>query len=113
MNEFERQMQRALARREPSSDFTLRVLNAVATDPPPERVWKRWLREKWNATTRFAPVVAALVLAAGGAFYQQHQRLERGELAKHQLLVAVRIAGEKLHNAQRQVVSIGVDDSMN
>jgi hypothetical protein len=113
MTEFEEQMQRALARREPSADFALRVLNAAAADKPPERLWNEWLRDKWNTALRFAPVMAALALAAGGAFFQQRQRLEQGELAKHQLLVAVRIAGEKLHNAQQQVVSIGVEESVN
>lgn len=113
MNDLEEQLRRALARREPQADFTLRVLNAAAAERPPERRWNRWFRNKWDATLRFAPVMMALVLAAGGAFYQQHERLEQGAAAKQQLLIAMRIAGEKLHSAQQQVISIGADERMN
>lgn len=113
MNDLEEQLRRALARREPSADFTQRVLNAAVIEQPRERRWNRWFRSKWDATLRFAPVMVALVLAAGGAFYQQHERLEQGVAAKQQLLIAMRIAGEKLHSAQQQVVSIGADERIN
>ena len=121
MKGFEDQLQRALARREPSPEFVLRVMEAAATEQQAERAWhslaKRpgggWFRDRWEGALRFAPVFAALVLAAGGAFYQHHERLAQGEVAKHQLLVAMRIAGEKLHSAQQQVVSIGAEQAVN
>jgi hypothetical protein len=121
MNDFEKQLERALARREPSSDFVLRVMRAAAAEQQSnrgrnsllERAGAKWFRDRWEAALRFAPVFAALVLAAGGAFYQHHEHLMQGEVAKHQLLVAMRIAGEKLHSAQQQVVSIGAEQAIN
>jgi hypothetical protein len=46
-----------------------------------------------------------LLLVSGGAVYREHERA-RGELAKDQLLIAMRIAGSKLHETQQQVIGI-------
>jgi hypothetical protein len=121
MNDFEKQLGRALARREPSHDFVLRVMRAATTEQQSnrgrnslrERAGAKWFRDRWEDALRFAPVFAALILAAGGAFYQHHEHRMQGEVAKHQLLVAMRIAGEKLHSAQQQVVSIGAEQAIN
>ena len=51
--------------------------------------------------------MAAAARSAGGALYQNYERVERGEAAKRQLLLAVKIAGAKLYDAQQRVVSIG------
>lgn len=104
MTEFEQQLARALERREPAAGFTSRVLAAASRQQPARSRWQAWRRA---LVLRAAPVMAALLVVAGGAFYQNHERMEQGEAAKQQLLLAVRIAGTKLHDAQQRVVSIG------
>lgn len=104
MTEFEQQLTRALERREPSAGFTSRVLTAASQQ---QRVRSRWQALRWAFVLRVAPVMAALLVVVGGALYQRHERSERGEVAKRQLLLAVKIAGAKLHDAQQRVVSIG------
>lgn len=103
MTEFEQQLVRALERREPPAGFTSRVLAAASLKPTRSR-WQAW---RWAFVLRAAPVMAALLVVAGGALYQNYERVERGEAAKQQLLLAVKIAGAKLYDARQRVVSIG------
>src|ERR1700691_576543 len=91
---LEQELKSALRRQDPSPDFAERVLARVAaaplrTAPRVSQVWVRWL----------AAIAAALLLAAGGLEYRHY----RGERAKAQGLLAVRIAGSKLNKAQRKV----------
>lgn len=92
MTQFEDELKRALARRQPSPDFTAKVMAQVSARKP--------------SSPRWAAIAAAatLLLAAGGAY--QHHRQVQGEAAKQQLLVALRIAGSKLHMAQEHVQEI-------
>jgi len=98
MATFEDELRLALRRQEPSPDFTERVLARVADAPTRRapRMSQPWQRPmiRW-----VAPVAPALLLAAGGAEYRHY----RGERAKAQVLLAVRIAGSKLNKAQRKV----------
>ncbi|MGA3040907.1 MAG: hypothetical protein ABSF54_09000 [Bryobacteraceae bacterium] len=94
MAPLEDELRSALRRREPSPDFTERVLARVAAQlvrrqPRVSQPWVRWV----------AGIAAALLLSAGGLEYRHY----RGEQAKDQLLLAVRIAGSKLNKAQRKV----------
>jgi hypothetical protein len=94
MASLEDELRSALRRQEPSPDFTERVLARVSAAPVRSRPrvsqpWFRWL----------AAVAAALLLAAGSLEYRHY----RGERAKEQVLLAVRIAGSKLNKAQRRV----------
>lgn len=98
MTPFEEELKRALVRREPSAAFTARVLAKVAAAPE-RRQTKPWL---W----RFAAVAAAVLAMAGGTVYQQHEHDLRGESAKRKLLLAMRIAGSKLHEAQQRVKEV-------
>jgi hypothetical protein len=105
MTPFEQQLQEALARKEPSQDFAKRVLEK-ANEPQPgvlERVRAWWFERAW--VSRLAPVIAALFIVSGVAVYREHERT-RGELAKDKLLIAMRIAGSKLHETQQQVIGI-------
>ena len=88
---LEDELRSALRRREPSPDFTDRVLARVAAAPAPHaaRPWVRWV----------AALAASVLLAAGAVEYRHYQ----GERAKSQVLLAVRIAGGTLHKAQRKV----------
>jgi hypothetical protein len=94
---LEDELKLALRRQEPSPDFTERVLARVAA---PARRAPRTFQPWQQPMIRWvAPVAAALLLAAGGTEYRHY----RGERAKAQVLLAVRIAGSKLSKAQRKV----------
>ncbi len=91
MNPLEDELRSALRRRDPPPDFTARVLARAAGAPPRrgQRSWVRWV----------VPLAACLVLGAGTAEYRHY----RGEQAKKQVLMAVRIAASKLNKAQKKV----------
>ena len=106
MTPFEEHLKEALARKEPSQDFASRVLEKTREQQPGVRqaVMSWWFRRAW--AWRLVPVMAALALVSGGAMYREHERTVRGELAKEKLLIAMRIAGSKLHETQQQVIGI-------
>jgi hypothetical protein len=97
MTPFEQQLKQALARQQPSADFTQRVLSQLS---PPKKQPNPWL--SW----RLATAAAAACLVVGGAAYQQHERHLQGEAAKQKLLLALRITGSKLHQAEQRVNQI-------
>ena len=69
--------------------------------PQPRRQW-------WRAV---AASVTLTALVGAGAAYQDHQRrIREGEQAKEQVMLALRIAGEKVRYAQTEVRSIGTHD---
>jgi hypothetical protein len=105
--DFEKQLSQALSRREPSSGFEDRVLAVAAREDAKERWWKRVFIKRWVLLGSVGPPVMALLVAAGGAIYQHHEDILRGEAAKRQLLTAMRIAGKKLYVTQQRVESIG------
>jgi hypothetical protein len=107
MSDFEKQLARALTRQEPAGDFTERALTAARRDKKRPSVWKRWFSHSRRPLLRLAPAVTALLLVGSGAYFQQHQRIERGEAAKRQLLTAMRIASEKLYTTEQRVISVG------
>ncbi len=97
MTPFEDELKKALARWEPSVDFTERVLANVK----PKQV-ATWPIFAW----RFASALAVMLLLVSGLAYRQHVRTVEGEAAKKQLLIAMHIAGAQLHQAQLRVKKI-------
>ncbi len=99
MTPFEEEVKKALSRHEPPAGFADRVLARAREQDRKQAArtggWLRRLRS-W----RLVPVLAALMVMTGGIVYQEHEREARGEAAKQQLLLAMRIAGSKLHDAQ-------------
>jgi hypothetical protein len=102
MSNLEDDLRIALRREEPPADFTERVL-ARLNQPPAEPTWReRWAvlmrppRLQWVAVA----VIVSVVIPAGVQY-------RKGERAKEQLLFAVRVAGTKLHQAQRKVAETG------
>lgn len=99
----EEDLRRALRRESPAPGFASRVMQRIEREekPQPRRPW-------WRA------VAASLTLTAlvgAGAAYQDHQRhVREGEQAKEQVLLALRIAGEKVRYAQTEVRAIGTHD---
>ncbi len=88
MDWLEEELRVALARKEPAADFDARVRRKAAQPRPP-----RWL----------AAAAAFLLIVGGGAMYRRHQ----SEQAKDQLMLAMRIAGQKLNQVQERVQAIG------
>lgn len=93
---LEQELKRVLGRQSPPPGFASRVMQRIERERTPRRGW-------WRA------VAASLTLTAvlgGWAAREVHQRRE-GERAKEQVLLALRIAGEKVRYAQHEVRDIG------
>jgi hypothetical protein len=102
MTPFEEELNQALRRQEPAADFTARVLARCAEEDAKSRA-VRW-HMFWTAPSwRLGAIAAALLIAAGGTAYQQHEREVRGLAAKRKLLLAVRVAGSKLQEVEQRV----------
>jgi|SRR5579864_7309382 len=101
MTEFEDQLRRALERKEPSGDFTARVM-ARATQPKRPLAWMSW-RASWRSWAAVG-VAASLCLGALG-LEMEHRLRERlqGEAARAQLIQAMRITSAKLHQIHKRV----------
>lgn len=90
MDWLEEELKQALDRKEPSPDFAERVRRRTRGDGFRAALWpQRWL----------AAAAAVLVLAGAGVGYRQYQ----GNQAKDQVMLAFRIAGEKVNHIQAQV----------
>jgi hypothetical protein len=104
MTPFEEELKKALARREPGVDFTARVLAKANAG---QTAKTRALFPGWPMISgRFASFAALLLLLVSGLAYRQHVRTVEGEKAKKQLMVAMRIAGSELRQAQLRVKQI-------
>jgi hypothetical protein len=99
MTPFEEELKRALQRQEPGADFTQRVLARCASEATPQKQFGFW--QTWRFT--FATAALALLMLGGGVAYQQHERTVKGMAAKRQLLLAMRIAGNKLQQVQKKL----------
>ena len=82
MDWLEQELTRALARQEPAAGFDGRVRARIHRRP-------RWL----------AAAATILVMVGAGEAWRQHQ----GQLAKEQVMTAMRIAGSKLNRVQMQL----------
>ena len=96
MDHLEDELRRALSRVEPPEGFAHRVLAATAKPAAP------WFR---SPASRWAMAAAACLLLAAGAAQYRQQRIEaRGETAKAQLMLALRITGGKLQEVRAKVI---------
>jgi hypothetical protein len=89
MDPLEQSLRHALARKEPSPGFAARVAGAARQRPPAFRP-PRW----WMATA------AMVVIAAGSGVAWRHRQ---GEIAKEQVMTAMRITAVKLNRVQAHV----------
>ncbi len=87
MDDLEEQLRRAFAPEDPPAGFAGRVMERAGGIRRPST--PRWL----------AAAAAVLILAGGGYGY----RLHRGEMAKREVLLALRIASVKVNQIQTQV----------
>jgi hypothetical protein len=100
MDDFEKQIKDALAKKEPSPFFEARVLGAVKRQAREHRVSSRM----WWASA----IAAALLVVTGSAW--QHERTLRdeaaGKEAKARLELALKITSVKLQRISRKVEGI-------
>ena len=97
---LERDVERVMRQRSPEPGFAQRVMARID-----EGEWATELRprQRWRA----AAASLTLVVVLGG--YATHRVVEnrRGERAKEQVLLAMRIASEKVSAARQEVRDIG------
>jgi negative regulator of sigma E activity len=109
MNRFEDELRNALRREDPPEGFEARVLARAAAEPRPQSAWERlWGWFRMPVVARAAMAGALCLLVVMGVQYERRQRLERirGEAAKQQLLLALRVTGSSLravHDKVREV----------
>ena len=92
MDRFEESLRGALARKDPPPGFAQRVAARAAKGPPARSYTPRWIA-----------AAAVVVMAVGsGVAYRRHQ----GEVAKEQIMTAMKITAVKLHRIQTHVQEV-------
>jgi len=112
MDNLEKQLGRALTRKDPPADFTAKVMARVAGKKESRSHWWNFLMmPTQRAALAFG--LAGLMLVGGcGVAYQQYHANERrrAEAARDQLLVALRITGTQLNHVSRVLSSAAVEE---
>ena len=107
MDDFERQLERALARKEPPAWFEAKVMAAIENQREhPQRWWSAWFG---TGRLRLATAALATVVVIGGvAWERERMAAERaaGEEAKAKLQLALRITSAKLRTIEQRVTAI-------
>lgn len=98
MDHLERDLGEALRREDPPQGFAERVLAAAAARTAARRRTARWA----------LAAAACLLTTAGIEQYRDHRERVRGEAAKDQVMLALRITGAKLEAIQAKVLQINV-----
>ena len=93
---FESELRDALQRKAPPADFASRVMNAVGT---PSRAARRPVRRLPAGSI----AAALLVFLIGGLTIHHVEQQREGERAKAQLMLALRITSQKLHDTQQHL----------
>ncbi len=111
--ELERSLRQALERKDASEWFADGVMARVKAEgvKPRRTLLAGWLgSDGWLGSgkwTRWAAAVAMVAIVFGGVRWEQERRQRlQGEAAKAQLMMALRMTGEKLRMAQVRVQSL-------
>jgi len=93
----------ALGRKEPSEDFTARVMERISRPQAAEKpLVFAWWRRSWALA---GAIAACLLLAAGLVQYHRYERRQiEAKRVKDQAVLALRITSEKLNGALRQAL---------
>lgn len=104
MSRLDDALKQALRRQQPPAGFAERVLARVADERPARGRWESLFDAFRLPKLRLAGAVAAvLALVAGSQYYRQQQMRTEGELAKQQVVLALRITAGELQFAQNKV----------
>ena len=109
LNQIEDQLKRALSRQEAPPDFADQVLARVAEQHASRTAPRNpWWRIFTQPLVRWAAITATAASLVIGGIHYRNVRIERakGEAAKQQLMLALRIAGSKLQLARARVNEI-------
>jgi len=111
MKPFEDELRNALRRKEAPPGFVDRLCARLGATQGrrKESQLKKWLSLLRSPQMAWAAVGVAICLtvALGIAQYRSYQKTRvEGELAKTQLMLALKIAGQKLNFAQKKVLEI-------
>lgn len=107
---IEQELRDALHREQPPLGFAERVLARVhAEDAAPVGFWQSLFDFMRLPRFKVAMATALFVLVLGGTWQYRRYEQERkaGEAAREQLLLALRITGNKLQRAQQKVNEAG------
>lgn len=116
MNQFEDELKHAFHRVEAPADFAEQVLARVVEQKSVRDVARdSWWRIFSLPIVRWAAITAtAASLIVGAVHYRNvQQERVRGEAAKQQLMLALRIAGSKLQLARARVNEINATQNRN
>ena len=102
--DIEEQLRSALRRESPPAGFAQQVLAEVERRAP-SRGERR--PRAAAAPRRWRAAAAVLMLLAGAWSAKQIERRREGERARDEVMLALHIAGAKVHYAQTQVQEIG------
>ena len=103
MDDLERQLKDALARKDPPDWFEAKVMAAAAREPRRARGWwERWLG---GPALKWATAALAVIAVTGIAWQRERLDEERiaGEAAKAKLELALRITSEKLQLIEQKI----------
>jgi len=109
MNRLEDELKRALERVQPPAGFAERVLARARAEAEKPARSRRWLGLfglglAGAGSLRWAAACAlCVVLAASGVIYERDMQRRRGEEAKDQVMLALRITGSKLQIAEQSL----------
>ena len=107
MNDIDRQLKQALRRCEPSAGFANRVLAQLAEDRPQTVPVKARLFHL--PIFRWAVAAIVLISVGIGLAYRAHERQveeARALAARQQVMIALRITGNKLRLARQRVKAV-------
>ena len=103
MDWLEQELKQALARKEPDPGFESRVQRRQVRTMPrtmPRMMPRMMPRIMPRTMPRWVGIAAMLVIGiAAGEGYRRHQ----GQIAKEQVMTAMRIAGDRLNRVQTQL----------
>jgi hypothetical protein len=100
MDWLEQELKQAMARKDPSPDFAVRVEARVRQKPSERPTVLEMPRRRVFVMPRWVAAAAAVVVIAGSA---EGYRWHRGLEAKRQVMEAMRLTSEKLNHIQARV----------
>lgn len=99
---LENDLRRTLARESPAPGFAQRVMQRIGQEGrPPSRISPA---RRWRS---FAAASLTILLLGGGWAAHEIRERRQGREAREQVLLAMRITGEKIRYAREEVHSIG------